>query len=148
MKRIKVIFHTPLVLLLLVACNGLNSEKGNSELADEPKPQTSLEWANHGTRLLNKGLPERALESYDKALLLDSTMPYTYCSKASAYHKLGQPDLALLNADKALQVDPEFTPAMANKAKALRKLGRAVEADSVLNVAFAINPEMKKHFKE
>ena len=148
MKRIPVILSIAFGLLLLVACNGLNSEKENSEPADEPKPQTSLEWANHGTRLLNKGLPENALESYDKALLLDSAMPYTYCSKASAYHKLGQPELALQNADMALQVDPEFTPAMANKAKALRKLGRDAEADSVLNIAFEINPEMKKHFKE
>lgn len=152
MKRISYILSIAFGVLLLVACNGLHSEKEKSEptegLIAEPTPQTSLEWANHGTRLLNKGLPEQALVSYDKALLLDSTMPYTYCSKASAYHKLGQPELALQNADKALQVDPNFTPAMANKAKALRKLGRAAEADSVLNIAFAINPEMKKHFKE
>ena len=148
MKQIPVIFSIAFGLLLLVACNGPNSEKENSEPADESKPQTSLEWANHGTRLLNKGLPAQALLSYDKALMLDTTMPYTYCSKASAYHKLGQPELALQNADKALQVDPGYTPAMANKAKALRKLGRAAEADSVLNKAFAINPELKRHFKK
>jgi len=155
MKRIRLILPIVFALLLLLACNELHSEKENSDAAtdsaadsvNKPKPQTSLEWANHGTRLLNKGLPEQALISYDRALLLD-TMPYTFCSKASAYHKLGQPELALQNANKALQVDPEFTPAMANKAKALRKLGRGAEADSVLKIAFAINPEMKKHFKE
>ncbi len=156
MKRIRVTLSIAFGLLLLVGCNGLHSEKEKSEPAagsatdpvSEPKPKTSIEWANHGTRLLNKGLPEQALVSYDKALLLDPTMPYTYCSKASAYHKLNQPELALQNADKALQVDPSFTPAMANKAKALRKLGRDAEADSVLKEAFAINPEMKKHFKQ
>lgn len=144
MKRIRVILSIAFELLLLGACNGLNSENGTSE----PKPQTSLEWANHGTRLLNKGLPEQALVSYDKALLLDATMPYTYCSKASAYHKLGQPELALQNANKALQVDPGYAPAMANKAQALRKLGREAEADSLLNRAFAIDSGLKRHIKE
>lgn len=148
MKRIKVILVIVVGLLLFGACNGLNSENENNEPVVEPEPKTPLEWANHGTRLLNKGLPEKALLSYDRALLLDTTMPYTYCSKASAYHKLGQPELALQNADKALQVDPSYTPAMANKARALRKLGREAEADSVLNNAFAINPELKRHFKE
>ena len=152
MKRNPILLSITFGLFLIVACNGLHTENKNNEPAadsvSEPEPQTALEWANHGTRLLNKGLPKNALESYDKALQLDSTMPYTYCSKASAYHKLGKPELALQNADMALQVDSEFTPAMANKARALRKLGRAAEADSVLNIAFKINPEMKKHFKE
>ena len=148
MKRIRVILPIAFGLILLVACNGLNSENGNSEPAGEPKPQTSLEWANHGTRLLNKGLPEQALASYDRALLLDATDPYTYCSKASAYHKLGQPELALQNADKALQVDPVYAPAMANKSRALRKLGREAEADSLLNSAFAIDSGLKRHFRE
>lgn len=148
MKRIRIILRIAFALLLLVACNGLNSEKGNSEPKGEPEPQTSLEWANHGTRLLNRGLPEQALASYDRALLLDSTMPYTYCSKASAYHKLGQPELALQNADKALQVDSNYAPAMANKSRALRKLGREAEADSVLNKAITINPGLKRHLKQ
>jgi tetratricopeptide (TPR) repeat protein len=148
MKRIRVILPIAFGLLLLVACRGPNSENGNSEAAGEPKPQTSLEWANHGTRLLNKGLPEQALASYDNALLLDATNPYTYCSKASAYHKLGQPELALQNADKALQVDPGYAPAMANKSLALRKLGREAEADSLLKSAFAIDSGLKRHFRE
>lgn len=148
MKQLNRTLSMAFGLLLFVACNGLNSENRNSELAGEPEPQTPLEWANHGTRLLNKGLPEQALVSYDHALLLDANMPYTYCSKASAYHKLGQPELALENANKALQVDPGYTPAMANKARALRKLGREAEADSVLNMAISINPKLKRHFKE
>ncbi len=148
MKRIRAILPIAFGLLLLVACSGPNSKKGNNEPAGEPKPQTSLEWANHGTRLLNKGMPEQALASYDNALLLDATNPYTYCSKASAYHKLGQPELALQNANKALQVDPGYAPAMANKSLALRKLGREAEADSLLNNAFAIDSGLKRHFRE
>lgn len=134
--------------MLLLACNGLHSEKADSEAAVEAEPQTALEWANHGTGLLNKGLPEQALESYDRALQLDATNPYTYCSKASAYHKLGQPELALQSADKALQVDSAYAPAMANKARALRKLGREAEADSLLKKAIAINPRLKGRSKE
>jgi tetratricopeptide (TPR) repeat protein len=144
MKRIRVILPIASGLLLLVACRGPNSKNGNSE----PKPKTSLEWANHGTGLLNKGLPEQALLSYDRALLLDATNPYTYCSKASAYHKLGQPELALQNADKALQVDSGYAPAMANKSLALRKLGREAEADSLLNRALEIDSGLKRHFRE
>lgn len=134
--------------ILLLACNGLQSEKGDSKTAEAPKPQTALEWANHGTGLLNQGLPEQALVSYDRALQLDSTNPYTYCSKASAYHKLGLPELALQNADMALQVDSTYAPAMGNKARALRKLGRIAEADSLLNKAIAINPKLKRRVKQ
>ena len=148
MNRIRSILSIAFALLMLVACKGVNSEKGNGEPVDEPRPQTSLEWANHGTRLLNKGRPEQALLSYDRALLLDTTNPYTYCSKASAYHKLGLPELALQNADKALQVDPVYAPAMANKARALRKLGREAEADSLLNRAFEIDSGLKRHIKK
>ena len=148
MKRIRVLLVIAFGLFLGVACRGPISEKGNSEPASEPKPQTSLEWANHGTRLLNKGLPEQALESYNNALLLDANDPYTYCSKASAYHKLDQPELALQNADIALQVDPGYAPAMANKSLALRKLGREAEADSLLQRAIAIKPELNQHFKD
>jgi len=148
MNGIRVILPITIGLLLLVACRGPNSEKGNSDSTIEPKPQTSLEWANHGTRRLNKGLPEQALVSYDSALILDATNPYIYCSKASAYHKLGQPELALPNADKALQVDPMYAPAMANKSKALRKLGREAEADSLLKRALEIDSELKRYVKE
>jgi len=135
-------------LLLLVNCSSPNAENGNNEPKSEFKTQTSLEWANHGTRLLNKGLPEQALVSYDSALLLDATNPYTYCSKASAYIKLGRPELALKNADMALKVDPSYAPAMANKSLALRKLGRVTEADSMLQRAIAIDPGLNRHFKE
>lgn len=148
MKRIKGILPIAFGLLLLIACKGVNSEKGESEPAGEPTPQTSLEWANHGTRLLNKGLPEQALVSYDRALQLDTTNPYTYCSKASAYHKLGLPELALQNADKALLVDPAYAPAMANKARALRTLGKEAAADSLLNRAFAIDSGLKRQIKK
>jgi len=148
MKRVGVIRTISFSLLLIVACRGPNSEKGNSDATVEPEPQTSLEWANHGTRLLNRGLPEQALESYDSALFLDSTNPYIYCSKASAYHKLGLPELALQNADKALQVDPAYAPAMANKARALRKLGREAEADSLLDRALKLDSRMKQNVKE
>jgi len=148
MKEIRVILPITFGLLMLIASCGPNSEKGNSDPVVDPKPQTSLEWANHGTRLLNKGLPDQALVSYDRALLLDATNPYIYCSKASAYHKLGLPELALQNADKALEVDPGYTPAMANKSKALRKLGREAEADSLLNVAIANDTTLKRHIKE
>ena len=134
---------------LMNACNDPIAKKEVSDPApiSEEKPQTALEWANHGTRLLNKGFPEQALVSYDRSLTLDTTNPYTYCSKASAYHKLGKPELALQNADIALQVDPNYAPAMANKAKALRKLGREAEADSVLNIAIAIDPTLKRQFR-
>lgn len=148
MKWTRFIGTINLGLLLIVACRGPNSEKGNKDATAEPEPQTSLEWANHGTRLLNKGLPEQALVSYDSALFLDSTNPYIYCSKASAYHKLGQPELALQNANKALKVDPAYAPAMANKARALRKLGREAEADSLLNRALEIDSGLKRHVKE
>jgi len=148
MKRIGFILPITFWLLLLVACMGPNSKNGNSQPAGEPKPKTSVEWANHGTRLLNKGLPEQALESYNSALLLDATDPYIYCSKASAYHKLGQPELALQNADKALQLDSGYAPAIANKSRALRKLGRETEADSLLNRAFAIDSVLKRNFRK
>lgn len=148
MKRMKIILPIAFGWFLLATCRGPISENKNAETAGEPKPQTSLEWANHGTRLLNKGLPEQALASYDSALLLNTTNPYIYCSKASAYHKLGQPELALQNADKALQVDPEYTPAMVNKSRALRTLGREAEADSLLNVAIANDSTLKRHIKE
>ena len=143
-----VIVTFSLLWLLLNACGDPNSKNRDSEPDAEPKPQTALEWANHGTRLLNKGLPERALVSYDRALQLDSTNPYMYCSKASAYHKLGQPELALQSADLALRVDSNYTPAMANKAKALRELGRVEEADSLLLRAFAIDSTLKRFIKE
>ena len=148
MKSIRNINPIFFGLFLLVSCSSPNSEKDNNEPESEYKPQTSLEWANHGTRLLNRGLPELALVSYDSALLLDATNPYTYCSKASAYHKLGQPELALQNADMALQVDSSYAPAMANKSLALRKLGRVAEADSLLQRALAIDPGLNRHFKE
>lgn len=148
MKRIRVLLYMAFGLFLFVACNGPNSKSGNSKVAAEQKPQTSLEWANHGTRLLNKGLAEEALVSYDRALLLDATNPYTYCSKASAYNKLGQPALAIQNADKALQVDSGYAPAMVNKSRALRKLGREAEADSLLNRAFAIDSTLKQHISK
>ena len=148
MKFTSLILSMAFGSILLLACNERTSKMGASDAVSEPTPQTALEWANHGTRLLNKGLPEQALASYDRALLLDTTNPYTYCSKASAYHKLGQPELALQSADKALQVDPGYTPAMGNKARALRKLGREAEADSLLKYALSIESTMKRHVKK
>ena len=148
MKRIPCNLLVLLGWFFLVTCNDTTSKNGKDEAVKVVQPQTSLEWANHGTRLLNKGFPEQALASYDRALQLDTTNPYTYCSKASAYHKLGQPEFALQNADKALKVDPDYAPAMLNKAKALRKLGRKAEADSLLEKALAIDSTLQRFFKQ
>jgi len=105
-------------------------------------PERALVWANRGTNLLNMGRYEAALESYERALALDPGDPYIHCSRATVYNRTSQPQRALASSREAIAVDPNYVGALFNMATALRKLGRDDEADTVLQRAYEMRPDL------
>ena len=100
-------------------------------------------WANQGTKLLNQGRYEDAIESYERALEIRGDYPYVYCSLATVYNRTGEPEDALAAAETAIEIDPDFVWARFNMAQALRALGRDEEADAVLEKAFELRPDLR-----
>ena len=54
---------------------------------------------------------EAAIESYNKAVSLDSTNPVYYSNRAAAYSSKGDHLAAVGDAEKAISVDPKFVKA-------------------------------------
>jgi tetratricopeptide (TPR) repeat protein len=88
------------------------------------------------------GRYEAALESYERALAIDPEDPYIHCSRATVYNRTAQPDRALASSREAIAADPDYVGALFNMATALRKLGRDDEADTVLERAYEMRPEL------
>ena len=80
---------------------------------------------------------DAAIESYNKAVTLDSTNPVYYSNRAAAYSSKGDHLAAVGDAEKAISVDPKFV-------KAYHRLGYAPSVAGDLNFIFTLLfPDMR-----
>jgi tetratricopeptide (TPR) repeat protein len=90
---------------------------------------------------MRRGTREAALESFDRALMLQPDQAEVLTNRGVALHQLRRFDQALASYDRALAVEPDYAEALANSGNSLRELKRHDEALASYDRALAIKPD-------
>jgi protein O-GlcNAc transferase len=94
-----------------------------------------------GYGLMNLGLAEVALTSFDKAIALAPNHALAYNNRGGALSELKRFEEALASCDKAIALEPDFAPAHINRGWALLELKRFEEALASCDKAIALAPD-------
>lgn len=83
---------------------------------------------------------DAAIESYTKAIELDSTNPVYFSNRSAAYAQLQQHDKAIEDAREASRVNPQFAKAYSRLGHALFSAGRYQEAVEAYQKGVEVDP--------
>jgi adenylate cyclase len=116
------------------------------EMADRAvalNPNSSVAWRNRGWVYRVAGLPEEAIQSFERAIRMSPVDPQqfnTHTGMAYAFIELGRFDEAIVAGKKALRQNPSFSPAYRCLASAFAHLGRDAEAHEAVARLLEVDP--------
>jgi tetratricopeptide (TPR) repeat protein len=93
-----------------------------------------------GIALLDLDRPHEALESFERALMINHNYIEALGNRGNAMLKLNRPQDAIASYDAALKLAPKHPQVWTNRANALRRLDRLTEALSNIETALALQP--------
>jgi len=99
------------------------------------QPETADEWYLQGDNLYNQKKYTKALESFDKAILLFPDYTEAWIGKGLVMDALGNSEQAVKYYDKALSINPEDTIAMYCKGLTLNVMEKKDEAIEIMEYA-------------
>jgi hypothetical protein len=99
---------------------------------------------NLGMEYANKGIHDKALTTYLKAIALDPKNPVAYHNIAGTYRDTGHLDLALENFHKAVELNPNFIFTYRSLADMYWRLGRYEECKENLLQILRLDPYDEK----
>ena len=102
--------------------------------------QTSSEYIARGNGYLKDGKKERAIQSYNKAVILNPHNVEAYEARGAAYFYNGQYGLAAQDFQRVLKEDPYRVPVYTAYASVLAAQGDFKEALVLLNWADKLRP--------
>jgi tetratricopeptide (TPR) repeat protein len=120
---------------------GWSTVIGLQALLDPPDARI---LTNMGAYLAERGLFRRALEYYDLAIGLDSSLKEAWNNKGRALNELGEFTSALASLERALSIDPNYSSAWSNRGVSLFSLGHIREAEECFKKATKIDPRNAK----
>ena len=83
---------------------------------------------------------DNAIKSYNKAIKLQTDVPYFYNNRGGVYDKLKKYEEALSDYNKAIKLNPDYEIVYYNRGNIYVKLGRYEEALSDYNKVIELNP--------
>ena len=95
-----------------------------------------------GVSSLNLNRPEEALESFNRAIDIDSTKADGYLGRANALNTLKRFEEALLDYNKALEIDPKLANAYINRGSAHSHLGETEKAIADYEKGLELDPKI------
>lgn len=95
---------------------------------------------NLGMEYANKGIHDKALATYLKAIALDPKNPVAYHNIAGTYRDTGHIDLALKNFQKAIELNPNFIFTYRSLADLYWRLGQYEKCKECLLQILRIDP--------
>ena len=95
---------------------------------------------NLGMEYANKGIHDKALATYLKAIALDPKNPVAYHNIAGTYRDTGHTQLALENFNKAIELNPNFIFSYRSLADLYWRLGQYEECKENLLQILRIDP--------
>ncbi|XP_071987837.1 tetratricopeptide repeat protein 31 isoform X2 [Engystomops pustulosus] len=109
----------------------------NGRLVDQYKIQESMDLANVGNNLANKGRYSEALHYYSEAIGLNPGEYRFLGNRSYSYERLALYKEALADAERSLELQPNFIKGYFRKGKALKGLKRYSEAISAFQRALS-----------
>jgi tetratricopeptide (TPR) repeat protein len=97
-------------------------------------------YINRGNAYARKGLYDKAISDYNKAIELDPSNAKGYVNRGIAYFGKGQHEQAISNFTKAIRLKSDYAKAYNNRANAYASKGQYGQAISDCNIAIEINP--------
>jgi len=104
-------------------------------------PAVPLAYYSYGDAQLDNILPEQAITSFSKALLIQPTFVRARVTLAEAYMMLKLYDTALAHLDTAIMHNPRYAQAHVQRATLLTQLGREYEALENYRAASELLPD-------
>lgn len=98
-------------------------------------------WFSVGFLLRQQKNYEEAINAFNQALRLNSTLPEAYNNRGNAKAKLGRYDVAIKDYDKALFLKPNYVIAYYNRGTAKRKLKQYAAAVADFDEAIDLKPD-------
>jgi len=95
-----------------------------------------------GLSSLNRGKPEEALESFNRAISIDPTHPDGYLGRANTLNTLGRYRESLQDYERVIEINPEIANAYVNRAIAYSHLKEYEKAIADYERAFELDPEL------
>ena len=116
------------------------------EMADRAvalNPNSFLAWSSRGWVYRNAGLPEEAVQSFERAMRMSPVDPLIHRSltgMGQAFIELGRFDEAIVAGKKALRQNRSYSPAYRCLASAFVHLGRDAEAREAAARVLELDP--------
>ena len=95
-----------------------------------------------GIASLNRGKPERALASFEKAIQLDPSQATGYLGRANALNTMRRWEESLPDYNRALEIDPELVNAYVNRGIAYAHLGQPRKTIADYEKALELDPKV------
>jgi tetratricopeptide (TPR) repeat protein len=95
---------------------------------------------------MDTGDPDRAIDTFTRALAIDPTLAMAYCNRASAFTARGRLNEAVADLKQAVALDPQSPPFHSNLALAYSRLGDYGKAIAYLEQTAALDPGMGSVF--
>jgi hypothetical protein len=94
---------------------------------------------NRGSAFYKKGLPDKAIEDFDKAIALDPSYYEAYNNRGTVFLKLGLFDKAIADFDKTISINPGRAAPYVNRGKVYFLMGQYVRAEENFNKAISLS---------
>jgi tetratricopeptide (TPR) repeat protein len=111
-----------------------------SYVIEKDPERICIAYNSRGVAFDKIGQFDRALEDYDKAIVLNSSYPEAYNNRGITFKKIGMFNKAIENFDKAIALNPAYYKAYNNRASAFGKIGQPDKALEDYERAIALNP--------
>jgi len=95
-----------------------------------------------GLSSLNLNKPEKALESFNRAISIDPAHPDGYLGRANTLNTLGRYQEALKDYDRVIEIDPDLANAYVNRAIAYSHLKEYEKAIADYEKGLELDPEI------
>jgi len=112
-----------------------------------PMPQTAAFFLKSGTQFKQEGKLDDAIAAYNKALEINSNLPWTYHNLGEVQSQLGDYEEAVAAYQQALKLNPNLIWSYEKLGEVLTKLGRLDEAISLYSKAIEINSNFFNVYK-
>ena len=131
---------------LSVATNEQSRKVVEKSIAKEDRKFLSLKKTEEGDRLCSIGKYIEAIESYTRAININSDNEIAYGNRAYAYYHIGERKLAFRDIDKAIELNAKEEMAYYNRGTMYFEDGRYQEAINDFSMALRLKPKYSEAY--
>jgi len=115
------------------------------EIPPNLRKKYSSVYNNRGVIYKNKGMIDRAVRDYDRAIELNPLDANAYCNRAIAYQVRGEHERSLADLEQSIAIDPSNAPAYDAMGVAYWNMGQSRKAAQQFQIAVDLDPDEESY---